>query len=872
MRIPNTPRQWVWLSLVALPLVAMAFAVRTVAVVGVQPDGTILVPNGQQLTPAGAHLEVNDRPLGMVLSPDRHLLAVVTGSNFNPRALHLVDADTFTLKQTIAIANSFVGVAFSPSGRQIYVGGGASNDVKLFAAAPSGTFAAAGTIPVSGGAAPSGLSLSPDGSRLYVALNMTHEVAVIDTATNTILGRIAVGIYPYTTVQSADGSKVYVTNWGGKVPGATDFTDGSFPVVIDQRTGIPVSGTVSVIDTASNTVQKTIEVGLHPTGMTLSPAGDRVYVTNANSDTVSVISTLTDAVVKTLQVGGLGSGRERLPGGSPNAITVSPDGQTLFVANAAQNAIAVVDANPRHDEAVRGLIPTGWYPTAVTLNGAGDQLFIGSGYGFGSIAPTPPGQGRSYEDRVGVVSMLPVPDARELRRFTRQVRANNESLPPDADHSARHDGDRDDDDHSGPGRGRREAREPIPSRLGDPSPIKHVFYIIKENRTYDQVFGDMPQGNGDPTLVEFGRDVSPNHHALGEQFALLDNYYGPGDQSALGHRWVLQAYPSTWTHKYGNGRNNQSPMLLGPTDAIYDAAKARGLTVRAYGERGANTITPANATWTDIYNDWKNGTSNVKISARAIIVGLRDVYHPAYPAAESRVPDQCRADIFLKEFAEFERNGNLPNLNLLLLYDDHTEGTSPGFPTPRAAVADNDLALGRIVEAISRSRYWKESAIFVTEDDSQDGLDHVDGHRTVGLAISPYTRRGIVDSNFYTIVNMFSTIKRILGLPPGNQFDQAAEPMFSTFTSKADFRPYTALANRIPLDEMNPQLAGLQGLQRQLAEFSMTIDSSEPDTADAYLLNRAIWHSVKGFDTPYNYSRPVKGALPGMAMLRLAGF
>jgi hypothetical protein len=354
---------------------------------------------------------------------------------------------------------------------------------------------------------------------------------------------------------------------------------------------------------------------------------------------------------------------------------------------------------------------------------------------------------------------------------------------------------------------------------------------------------------------------------------LLDNYYGPGDQSALGHRWSLQAYPSTWVHKYSNARNNQSPMLLGPTDAIYDHAKARGLTVRAYGERGANTITPANANWTDIYNDWKNGTSNVDIAARAIIVGLRDVYHPRYPAAESRVPDQYRADIFLNEFAEFEKNGNLPELNLLLLYDDHTEGTSPGFPTPRAMVADNDRALGRIVEAISKSRYWKESAIFVTEDDSQDGLDHVDGHRTVGLAISPYTQRGIVDSSFYTIVNMFRTIEQILGLPPRNQFDLAAEPMFTTFTSKADLTPYAAIPNRVPLDEMNAPLAGLRGLQRELAEFSMTIDSSEPDSAPADTLNRAIWHSVKGFDRPYNDGRPIRRQkLPSLSLSKLAGF
>jgi YVTN family beta-propeller protein len=841
------------LTRAALTLLIVTLGVGTTVlavhhrVVGVQHDGRILVPTGQTLTPAGTHIEVNDRPLGMAVSPDGNLLAVVTGSNFGARAIHLIEVQSRTLRQTIAIANSFVGVAFSPDGATIYVGGGPSNDVKIFKAT-AGVFAAAGTIPISGGPQPSGLTLNADGSRLYVALNQTNEVGIIDTASKAV-ARVKTGTYPYTAVISADGRKVYVSNWGGKIPGPGDFTDGQNPVIVDPRTGIPVSGTVSVLDIATNTIAKQINVGLHPTGLAVSPSGDRVYVTNANSDTVSVIDTATDSVVKTLYVGQHEPERTPLLGAAPNAIAVSPDGRTLFVADGARNAVAVVDADARAD-AVRGLIPTGWYPMSVALDHSGTQLFIGSGYGFGSIAPTtPPDQGRSYTDRVGVVSMLNVPHRWELERLTEQVRRNNRSLPPDADD---HDDDRwgDRDDHRG-------HAAPIPTRIGESSPIKHVFYIIKENRTYDQVFGDLPQGNGDSSLVEFGRDVSPNHHALAEQFVLLDNYYGPGDQSALGHRWVLQSYPSDWVHKYGNARNNQNPMLLGPTDAIYDQAKARGLTVRAYGERGANTITPSNAAWTDIYNDWKFGTSKVNIAAQAIIVGLRDVYHPRYPAAESRVPDGYRADIFLKDFADYEKNGNLPNLVLLLLYDDHTEGTSPGFPTPRAAVADNDLALGRIVEAISHSRYWKESAIFVTEDDSQDGLDHIDGHRTVGLVASPYVKHGRVDRNLFSIINVFRTIEQILGLTPANQYAAAAEPMFSVFTSTPDLTPYIARPNQIPLNEMNPPMASLTGLQRQLAKFSLTIDSSAPDSADADMLNRAIWHSVKGFDTPYNYGRPI---------------
>lgn len=434
MRIRQAHGWLFWFSVLAAVFVAAGFSFRHRFNTGVQRDGTILVPNGQQLTPAGTHIEVNDRPLGMVLSPNHRLLAVVTGSNFNPRALHLIDVNTRTLTQTIGIANSFVGVGFSPAGDRIYVGGGASNDVKMFSLTPAGTFAAAGSIPIAG-AAPSGLSLSADGTRLYVALNMTHQVAVIDTATSTIVRRLPVGIYPYTTVVSADGAKVYVTNWGGKVPAPTDFTDGMFPVVVDRRTGIPVTGTVSVIETATNNVVKTIDVGLHPCGMALSPSGDRVSVTNANSDTVSVIDTATDAVVATLHVSDSERGQQALLGGSPNAVTVSPNGRTLFVANAAQNAIAVVDVQANPKDAVRGLIPTGWYPTAVALDAIGEQLFIASGYGFGSIAPAPPAEGRGYQNRVGVVSILSVPDAKELRGFTKQVRDNNESLPPVADRS-----------------------------------------------------------------------------------------------------------------------------------------------------------------------------------------------------------------------------------------------------------------------------------------------------------------------------------------------------------------------------------------------------------------------------------------------------
>ncbi len=845
------------LALFLAPLLAGFLAYGVIAryvKIGRQADGSYLIPTGQLLRPAGSHVTVNDRPLGMALSPDGNILAVVTGSNFNPRALHLIDVRAKAVSQTIAMKDSFIGVAFNKAGDTIYVGGNGANEIPIFKRQASGQFTPSGSIPIPS-SAPTGLSLSPDEKTLFVALNLKHTLGIVDLASGKVT-QTPVGAYPYTTMVSPDGRQVWVSNWGGKRPGPRDFTDGATPVIVDQRTGIASSGTVTVIDAATKTGVSEIEVGLHPSGMAMDPVAGRVYVANANSDTVSVIDMKSHKVTGTLAVGV----RKGAPlGSAPNALALSRDGKTLYVADGASNAIAVVDPNNAGNP-VKGLIPTGWFPSAVAVSQQGGQLYVANGYGFGSIDPPEAAAGgrpdsdatgsstgknaRSYKHRYGVVSTIDIPNASKLADFTADVRRNNRVLPP-----------------SPPARPNAKNQQlPVPINPGQGTPIKHVFFIIKENRTYDQIFGDLPQANGDPTLAQFGRNVTPNHHALAEQFVLMDNYYGPGDQSALGHRWCTQGYASDWVMKWSNARNDQNPMLFAPNDFIWDAMKKNGRTVRTYGERGLNAITPANATWTDVYNDWKNGTSKVKIVPRAQIVGLRDIYSPNVAAATNVVPDQVRADGFLKEFTEFEKNGNLPELVVLLLYVDHTEGTKPGFPTPRAQVADNDLALGRVVEAISKSKYWKESAIFVTEDDSQGGTDHVDGHRTMGLVISPYVRHGVVDSNFYTIINMFRTMEQILGLAPMNQFDLAAEPMFSVFTAKPDFTPYASQKNKIPLDEMNPPIAQLRGLQRELAIASTKMDFSEPDAAPADLLNRVIWHSVKGYDTPYpkNGGRPLR--------------
>jgi YVTN family beta-propeller protein len=804
--------------------VGVAALAATLAVyprLGRQADGSYLIPTGQRLTPAGQHVEVNDRPLGLALSPDGSRLAVVTGSNFAPRALHVIDAAANRVTETLPLGNSFAGVAFSADGRSLYVGGGAAHHVKVFTAGGQG-FRETATVPLPG-AAPSGLCVAPDGKTLWVSLNLKHAVAAIDLETRAVT-EIAVGMHPYTAVCLPGGAKVYVTNWAGRRATAGDTTDELFSIVVDPRTGIPNTGTVSVIDARARRVSKEIAVGLHPSGMALSPNGERLFVANANSDTVSVIDTRGDSVAASISVR---PGVKAPIGSSPNALGVSPDGRSLYVANGANNALAVVDLSARQPR-VAGFLPTGWFPSAVAPARDGKSVWVASGYGFGSVAPQK-GEGRSYKDRAGVVSRIELPAPKDLAAFSRQVQANNRLVSSNE---------------------KRAARNPVPMNLGEPSPIRHVFYIIKENRTYDQVFGDLTQGNGDPSLTQFGRDVSPNHHALVEEFVLLDNFYTPADQSALGHRWCTQGYVSDWLFKYGNGRNDANPMLFAPNEFIWDNARRHGLTVRSYGERGENRFTPPKATFQQIYDGWRAGKMTVHIQPRTFIAGLKDIYHPRYPAFGGVVPDQYRADIFLADLRDFEKNGNLPRLTILLLPNDHTNGTAPGLPTPRAAVADNDLALGRIVEAISKSRYWPESAIFVVEDDAQDGVDHVAGHRTVAMLISPWVKRKTVDSRFYTTINLYRTMQQILGLPPQNQFDLAAEPMFACFTATPDSKTYSALPYRVRLDELNPPLKDLKGQARDDAHASMRMNFSEPDAAPVEELNRIVWRATRG-SVPY---------------------
>ena len=400
------------------------------------------------------------------------------------------------------------------------------------------------------------------------------------------------------------------------------------------------------------------------------------------------------------------------------------------------------------------------------------------------------------------------------------------------------------------------SRDQCPSDIGKPSLFQHVLYIIKENRTYDQVLGDMKEGNGDPKLVLFGEDVTPNQHALARQFTLLDNFYCSGVLSADGHQWVNEAYVTDYLEKaFGNftrsyPHEGNDPLAFASSGFLWDNALARQKTFHNFGEFVKTTL-PSKTTWTAMYDLYRSGANKVGVEVKANVAGLAPYTQAGFPGFELAIPDVFRARLFIEELRTWERQGQFPDLVYLSLPCNHTSGTRPGQPTPRAMVADNDLALGQVVEAVSHSRYWKDTCIFVVEDDPQNGFDHVDGHRTVALAISPYTRRHFVDSTCYNQTGMVKTIELLLGLPPMNQLDLSAAPMQNCFQDKPDLTPYHTVKNRVALNEMNPPLKALQGQALDWARKSLALDLDEEDKADEDTFNRILWHAMRGDGTPY---------------------
>ena len=684
-------------------------------------------------------------------------------------------------------------------------------------------------------------STAANGQHIAVLpLTFNNELAIIDLRGGQLLRKAKTGIAPFAAVLNANGGTAWVSNWGGRVPVSGDVTlptglDANADQVVVDRFGVAASGTVSRIDTAAGNFTHSIPVGLHPTAMVLDEARNALYVANGNDDTVSVVNLRQNSVSRTI---GIQPFAREVKGIAPTSLALSPDGETLYVGCGGINAVAVVNLR---NASVDGLIPTGWYPTALDLSPDGKHLAISTLLGVGS------GWRESEKKRFvhanrGTVHVVELPDAAQLENYTLAVAENNRMLVGAATRA------------EAP---RRNAQpKAIPQRPGEPSLIEHVVYIIKENRTYDQVFGDMAKGNGDPSLVMFGEKVTPNQHRLADQFVLLDNFYATGGNSGDGHQWVTQANEVDYAMWPGyRGRSypydGTDPIAYSSGGFIWDAAAKAGKTVRVYGEYAGRLGEPPSERQPMLTRVLAGEDFSSSYSVEAPLKPLNQFLAKNYPPYTNSIPDLVRAQIFLKDVERWEREGTMPNLVIAQLPSDHTFGTRPGVHSPAAMVADNDWALGKMVEGLSKTRFWKKMLILVVEDDAQNGVDHVDGHRTVALAVGPHVRRGHIDSTFYSQPSMLKTIELILGLPNLSLFDLIANDMRNSFTDVPDLAPYEAVKPAQPLDEVNPPLSALNGPAREAAEESMRMRFAVPDAAPTDRLNRILWHVQRGWQTPY---------------------
>jgi YVTN family beta-propeller protein len=825
--------------------------------IGDSDQERIIVPTNQVLSPLGRQVPYGGRPVDLAQSPDGRWLAALDRAGvliIDPAAARIVSRAP--LKE-----GSYDGLVFTPDGKRL-LASSMRGVIGVFEVADDGGLKALAPIELAkalGAPAdmilPVGLAIDRERETLWAVLNLRNTLAEIELDSGTLKREIPVGNAPFGVVLLGDTA--YVTNWGGRLPDANSTVGpagAGKPVRVDPLRFIANDGSVSVVDLQGGKVLREIVVGLHPSAVIATPNGSRVLVANSNSDTVSVIETDSGKVVETISTR---PAENMLFGSSPVALAVSPDGRTLYVANGTNNAVAVVALDPPKSRLL-GCFPTGWYPAGLALDPARQALYVANLKGVGSRNLDWKGKrkikgknvyGYNSHDYLGTISLVPLDNLKDLPRHTEKVLANNrltESIsalaPPRKDVAPR----------------------VLPQRHGEPSLIKHVLYIIKENRTYDQVFGDVERGEGDPELCIFGREVTPNCHKLVDEFVLLDNFYCSGVLSADGHQWATVAFVTDYLERAFGGFPRSYPYAGGDALAyaasgfLWDNALAHKKTVRNYGEFVRATVRwkdpqkKSRPLFMDCYNDFLNNRGEIQITGEATIKSLEPHTCPTTIGFPGIVPDVYRADQFKRELAKFEAQGNLPNLMIMLLPNDHTVGTRPNLPTPEAAVADNDLALGQVIEAVTKSKFWKETAIFVVQDDPQAGFDHIDGHRTVAMVISPYTPRHAIDSSNYNQTSMIRTIELILGLPPMNQLDASATPMAACFSGELNLAPYDVVKNNIPLDRLNPDLKSIRD-PRQLhwAKASIELPLDDIDEADEDTLNRILWHSTRGRDDTY---------------------
>jgi YVTN family beta-propeller protein len=798
---------------------AVAPAPAGVATAGRLPSGRRL-PTGARLDPAGRSSDLGNMPIAMALAPEGDRVVVLL-AGWREQGFQVVETSSGRVVQTVELPAAFLGLAFTADGHTLYVSGGYEDVVYRFDW-QAGKATPAGSVPLAdrqdakkGSRYPAGLALSRDGKTLYVAENLADSLAVIDLASGKVLQRLPAGHYPYAVAEGA-GGEVYVSAWGGDVVS-----------VFAPAAGV---GTASEGLVAAGSVQ----VGRNPSALLLSASGTRLFVASASTDRVAVVDTRTRRVVAQLGDAAPGGPAE---GSTPSALALAGGGRRLLVAESDNNAIAVFDLTAETSgleapaaapsapggragagrDRLAGRIPVGWYPTAVLA--AGPSLLVVNGKGRGT-GPNPAGphfgeakrDPRSYTlgQTSGTLTVVPaMPGPAALAALDRRVaRANGW----DAAKAVRRTGGR--------------SRPLYP-------PLHHVVFIIKENRTYDQVFGDLPGGDGDPRLQYFTRAEAPNHRALAERFGLFDHFLCNGEVSTQGHLWSTAAYSTDYIEKttpsgYSSRRGedaDEEPAQFPAGGFLWDLARARGLGARVYGEMAKAVKEPAGST---VY--------------RSVVPSAAPYTSPTYPAWDLAIPDQRRADAWLAELAAFVKQGRMPALEVLHLPNDHTSGAKPGMPTPRASMADNDLALGRIVEGLSHSPFWKDTVVFVVEDDAQNGPDHVDSHRAPLLVISPYSRPGAVH-RFANTTDVLATIEEILGLDTLSQFDTFGRPLRGIFGAAPDLTPYQVLVPAQPLTDVNPPNA-------PAAQKSLRLDFSAPDAAPAAELNEILWLTLKGGE-PY---------------------
>jgi YVTN family beta-propeller protein len=769
-----------------------------------QPEDStakITLPNGWSLTPAGTGYLLGDLPLNIAVSHSKKLMAV-TNNGQSIQGIQLIDVASGKILDNIVVAKCWLGLKFSADEKFLYASGGNDNWILKYAVTGNkllltDSLKLGNKWPEK--ISPAGIDIDDNRNLLYVVTKDNNSLYILDILTKKIKGIYKLGGEAYTCLLSPDKKELYLSCWG-----------------CDK---------LYVFSTVSKVFTDSIAVGDNPNDLCLTNNGKYLFVANSNDNSVSVIEMATKKVIETLTTSLYPDAPE---GSTTNGLALSPDEKTLYIANADNNCLSLFDVSTPGNSKSMGFIPTGWYPTCVKA--IGKKIFVTNGKGFSSFAnpegpnPVRPKDHVTYRVGdtsnikttqyiaglfIGTMSIIDVPGPQQLAVYSRQVYTNTPYTKAKETVSEGEKGN------------------PIPEKVGDPSPVKYVFYIIKENRTYDQVLGDMKEGNGDTSLVLFGEKVTPNQHKIARDFVLLDNFYVDAEVSADGHNWSLGGYATdylekNWVTSYG-GRGGEydaegtREIANNKNGFLWDYCRRAGLSYRTYGE---------------FADDYK---PNIPV--------LKNHLCPYYTSWDQHVRDTTRVGQWKRDFDSLLRINAVPRLNTLRLINDHTEGLSKGRPTPFAHVAENDLAVGMFIDYLSKSSIWKQSLVIIVEDDAQNGPDHVDAHRSTAYIVSPYVKRHFVDHTPYTTTSLLRTIELVLGLPPMSQYDAAAIPLWRSFTPVPDTTAFDHLPARVDIAEKNTAV-------NRLSEKSAAFNFSKEDEVNDAEFNEVLWKGIKGINSP----------------------